>query len=96
MLSVLTFLESLAIILIFWQSALYVERLPRNVILAKLKVDARGRLFVSKSVRDILSISAGDEIVITREGPDQVNALTLAIQREGNVAKVWRLVQERD
>jgi len=70
--------------------------LTRDVILAKLRVDSRGRLFVSRSIRNVLDLSAGDEVVITKDSDPSYNGLTLAVQREGSVTKVWRLTEESD
>ena len=67
--------------------------LTSEVVLAKLKVDSSGRVFLPKDCRAILGICAEDEIALTLEG--ESNCLLLKVQKSAKVVKIWRMVEEK-
>ena len=57
-----------------------------EVILTKLTVDQRRRIFVSKEAGELLNILPGDELVLSKkEGSESI---FMRIQRGGHIAEV--------
>ena len=61
-----------------------------EIVIDKLSVDNRGRIFVSKKAGRFLKVLPGDEVILSsHEGS---NSLLLKIQRMGHVAESFLLV----
>ena len=61
----------------------------RELILAKLVVDQRSRMFIPKDVSELLDILPGDELVLSHVvGKD---SYMITVQRKNDIARKWAL-----
>ena len=67
---------------------------PRVVVVIKLCVDSKGRIFIAKQAREVLRLCPNDELVIMKEQDEET--FLIYVQRNNRVTTSWKLEEEKN